>query len=520
MTQIVLEQLMFFDAGTFNPQFRRTLSSSLDSGKLDILKQATNYGQNVTAAALARIGNSAITLSNQIESQVNIANGWQTQRFRFFLKIVLVRDSGYAAIRDCVYLTGYTNHADVSYAGTLDPQMILVINSRINVRETVSRQGVISTAITTNEQVLRGLANPGGSYAARDYTMRPSDILHGIGAQVLLEEAANGFAQDLMNAPLNTSNTFVNGIQTNARSNNTGANHLSRILSTSRAGFDGQGNFDEMAQIMQSSSVLAEDTLVSNDYLWQTLIRMTDGHFNQEGIIQWRDLCRLCPNAEAQADIFKYGGVINQAPIPTQGDSENWAGQTQEQYLAAFIATTLPGILSAEFIGSAGILISNESGAPEVVFFRPPMSFIANLDITNMLNKVLHNIHAEIVPVLTENNQRLVRAEIECDVCGHTNVRISVDGGPLIPFNSPTFADSSFSPIITGNVNTYNNMVRDIRNISASLFERPDQIYQGNGYGGMPVLPSTQPVYAAPTTTSQQLVTPTGAPLSAASKFF
>src|SRR5574343_1001919 len=144
----------------------------------------------------------------------------------------------------------------------------------------------------------------------------------------------------------------------------------------------------------------------------------------------------MCSNAEDIAEVYKYGGIMATDPVPQTNDSETWVGQTQEQHMAALISTNLPGLMSQQFIGRAGICITNRAGQPEVLFTEPPCSMIANLDISGMLDKLIRDIHCEIVPILTCNNQRLVDVYVTCDVVAHTRLRISIDGGPLIDFTS------------------------------------------------------------------------------------
>lgn len=518
MSQTVfLEVAQFYETGTFNMQARRSLSSAVDHGQLINLQQATNYGRNLTPAALARAGSGLVSLSATPETNVGIMNGWATNRWRFFFKIVLQQNLQHTTIRNCIYLSGYSDNADISFSGLLDPQMLLVINSRINVRE-VHSGGAVQTAIVTNEQVLRGLTSQGGSHAARDYTLRPTDILNGVSTQFLLNSANNGFQHEYGFEPANvmlTSNTFSNGFLSSNRSNNSGATHLSRVLNATKGGFDGDGHFDEMAGIMQTSAVLAEETRASEDALWKLLTRITDGHFNQEGVLQWGDLQRLSPNAEEIAEVYKYGGVMANDPLPQTNDSEVWTGSLPEQHMSALIATTLPGLMSQQFIGRAGICITNRSGQPEVIFIEPPRSMIANLDISGMLDKLVRDIHCEIVPILTCNNQRLVEVFVTCDVVAHTKIRISLDGSHFVDFTSPTFADSSFSPIITGDRVTFDRFVTDMANLATNLFDVPGVEYQN--HGGPVTTAVNTPVTHQPIITSTAGLTPSA---SSINKYF
>lgn len=477
MAKVQIEQLMFFESGTFNQQFRRPLTTGeLTAESLRVLQEQSNYGFNLSPANLSRCASNILTVSRAPEQVATIANGWNTNRWRFFIKFVLEHDASFGSMnrsRDIVYVTGYCDHSDISFSGLLDPNMLLYINSRVNVRET-THNGITNVAIVNNEQVLRGEVSTGGFHARRDYTIRPTDILTGVAIDVVQQNADRYDFGGMPGANLGiTTSTFGNGFQNNNRMNNSSSNYLSRVLTATKHGFDCDQNMDAMAQMLNQSASLAEETLKSNDALFSTLITATNGHFANEGVIRWGDLCRLVPYAEDAAVVHKQGGVHAATPLPTLGDSEIWSGETEEQHLASIIATTLPGILAANFVALAKILITNRTGVPEVFFTTPPVSFIQNFDISGFLNKVIGAIIAELVPVLTANNNRLFHAEIFVDVAAATTIDMWLESNPMVRFNSATFADSSFSPMITNDKSRFDRIVTDIQNICLNVSERP-----------------------------------------------
>lgn len=496
--RVEIEEIKFFESGTYNIHHRRPLTTGeLTAESLRMLQEQSNYGNNLAPATLSRCATNILTVSRTPESMATIANGWATNRWRFFVKFVLIHDHGFASStnsRDIVYATGYCDHSDISFSGLLDPNMMLYINSRINIRE-LTHNGSTSVSIVNNEQVLRGEASSGGFQSRRDYTIRPTDILAGVAIDIARQNSSELGFGDMGNVPVGiTTSTFSNGFQNSNRANNSSSAYLSRVLTATQHGFDDSQNMDAMAMMLNNSSSLAEETHKSNDALFGQLIKTTNGHFANEGIILWGDLCRLVPYAEDIAQVFKYGGAHAANPIPQAGDSELWSGSTEEQHLASIISAALPGILAANFIAFAGILITNRSGQPEVIFTIPPMSYIQNYDITVFLNKIIRDIQSEIVPILTANNNRLVHVDIICDVAAHTQIDIALNGDPAVTrFNSATFADSSFSPMITSDRQRFDQIVTDIQQICFNIAERPATVSHSGQFTSQvrPIITST-----------------------------
>ncbi len=496
--RVEIETIKFYESGTFNQQFRRPLTTGeLTSESLRVLQEQSNYGFNLSPANLSRCASNILTVSRTPESLAFIPNAWNTNRWRFFIKFVIIHDHGPSSMqstRDVVYTTGYCDHADISFSGLLDPNMLLYINSRVNVREMVSN-GRPSVAIVTNEQVLRGVASSGGLHAKRDYTIRPTDILTGVAVDIAQQNVGFGDFGNMAGFPSGiTTSTFSNGFQNSRRENNSSSNYLSRVLTATQQGFDGDQNLDAMAGLLYQSASLAEETLKSNDNLFNRLIQVTDGHFASEGVIRWSDLTRLVPYAEDMAEVYKHGGVHASSALPQAGDSEVWSGQTEEQHLASIISAALPGILAGNFIAFAGITITNAGGLPEVLFTIPPVSYIQNYDITGFLNKVVAAVQSELVPLITANNNRLAHVNICCDVAAHTTIDISLNNDPIVRFNSATFADSSFSPMITADKTRFDRIVTDIQNICLNVREKPVETQQHGSWNVQPIITNTAQV--------------------------
>ena len=113
-------KLIIQKTGTFNEQYRRPYSTNLTANVEQNILNSVNGRQNIKASTVAGAAMDFIAPSATPETNVPIANGWGTPRLRFLLEIQHVDHMG---VKNNEYVTGYTEHSDVSMNGLVDPKM-------------------------------------------------------------------------------------------------------------------------------------------------------------------------------------------------------------------------------------------------------------------------------------------------------------------------------------------------------------------------------------------------------------
>ena len=130
--------------------------------------------------------------------------------------------------------------------------------------------------------------------------------------------------------------------------------------------------------------------------------------------------------------------------------------EVTEQTLAPSIETMkvaefmfgVTGIMAETMLSSIAFSITNNSGQLTIIPTNAS-SLIDGLDVVPYFDRALKHIRIILGPKLTDNNQTLIELHADISLVGDSKIGISVNGGPVIIYRYPIFADSLFVPVIT-----------------------------------------------------------------------
>lgn len=455
---------LLFETGTYDDQYRRPISSSIDGSHLAKLQESTGYGQNLTPNALSAIASEILMPATEIESNLNILNGWGTRRYHFILE-VSSGNTNYGNFRKV--LTGYTDTADRSFKNTLDPNMCLFINGHITLRDvnTMTKNGPrIVTNIVSNDQILIGgySRNYNGQ---NEHALRPGDVLRRLGTDRMMQE------QDPDSIGFNMVTTFATGIKNNSRKNNNSGVYLSRLLSAYRDSETTADQFlDSPVATFDNAAAVLGESLFSDDSVFSAINRVTD--FTRQGFITLMQLEQLCPGAEQRATVHVHSGVHSVRPPSVAGSVSGWQGNNLETVMATKLSHSLPGILLDSALNRISLVMTNMTvdGSYDIRVVDGTIgSIIRGIDYIQMAEQVKIKIAHQLMPGLTKNGLLGVFIRVDCDTMSETRISISVDGNHQYDYVSPTFADALLSPIITSNSTKVEQLVNDVHNLSSNL---------------------------------------------------
>jgi hypothetical protein len=162
----------------------------------------------------------------------------------------------------------------------------------------------------------------------------------------------------------------------------------------------------------------------------------------------WKELKDIDPNVENIKEIYVTGLNTPTVQVNQFGtDSEDLYAPTLENRLAVMLAESVSSLLSENLLFKGTITFTNTSGEPIVEMIQAD-TFVTGIDILFYKQRFLSTFMANVVPVLTQDNQILVDLIMDASILGDTIIDISINGNPRVTYRIPTFADSTFNPMI------------------------------------------------------------------------
>lgn len=444
---MVLKRLLLTPTRTtYKDVYQRSYTINADGSTLNMLEAtfaANGVHQNNTinevmiASALPGI----VGLDPNTEGVATIPNGWRTERLRFILEI----ESELNGVLLSSYFQGYTEHSDMTNSGLHDPNMPFYINSVTNVTKTLDP--VTKQLIVRPTSVYNVITDQfGGKKFSEIFEngdehrlIRPLDIVNNMDVSSMYGDVTENI------------NSLVGGlthkIQTSKRGNNNGVSYFTNTVNAFIEGKSMSSLSSDSGDVLKiSSTMLSESSLNSLEFihrLHNLTGEVTPTTFTL-GMIEI-----LFPNSSNL--IFRTQGdtLITANPIYDSNETEELYKANIETMIATNIVHSINGIMSDNLLSVISLTASNTTGVDFVEVIAPPQSIITGLDTTRYENTLKAKVKHVLMPEITRNGLLVVTFTILSDLLGDTLVTVSVNGGPMVPYRLPTFADSLYSPVVT-----------------------------------------------------------------------
>lgn len=454
-------KLLFTETGTYNDMPIRPLYSHLEAPELQMFQEVTQGGKQLTANHLARVAPMMLRPKTEIEGIANIANGWGERRFRFMME---VRHGGVMGSQVLQYLTGYTDHAGIGHAGTLDPQMRLFFNNTLTVRgvvESTPLGNMMRSTVADASHVLVGNYRPTfGSQDIGHRTLRPEDVFATMGHSIL----GSGDVMDLRTS-------FAGGIMKSRRSNGSAPIWLSKTLQAHKTAFnDDTNNANDYGQLLDDARGATQEGLISQDGFLSQLQRFQTS-LVEGGSISYGELCAVSPGLDNIVHVFPITQVQRQKEyIHSAGDTRNWTGQDPATIVATTLSYSVPSIMMDMMLTGIHFMATNQTldGSVRITPLGA-QSFAEGIDLTPYIQHFMVRLDLEVLSGLFSNNLIDYNIEMGVDILGETMIKVSIGGNPQEVFVIPSFADALCAPIITLSGNTLSHLAYDIDNLVNNL---------------------------------------------------
>ncbi len=409
-----------------------TLNSMLNdssTGKLSEIDVATNL-PNLMGLSIAP------------SRMVKIENGWNTQRFRFLMIVSTHRSDG-SIFRS--YVQGYTDYADTSFSGRVDPEMNMIINSMINTIVTFNPStGAPMTRVNSVFNVIFDSMSNDFQLKHDNETMRllrPTDVIKD--SSFVME--STGFNV------VNMDNRFNKNAKASRSTNKIGASHVTSVLNAFTIGKRmSEVGHDASDVYMNAADVTAEMNLINIPFI--SKISDLSGTLScvrfPLGL-----LSRISPDLEN-------GDKINvaddrQAPIDhssilNTNDVANNAEVTKEAMIASTVTDAITGMLMENMLTSISFSVTNMThDGVAVSMVMDFQSVIPDIDKTFFVDKIMDKVKLVLMPQITENNLIGLEVMASIDIFGDAKVSVLLSGGYPIVYSIPAYADSLMTSVVS-----------------------------------------------------------------------
>lgn len=492
-TEVSVEYLQLMKVNSYQNQYLRPFKTTVTGSFESVLgNMLDNYNGKVPPTAIAQACNDFIMPSSRVETynnrpvDVTIPGGWQADRFAFIL-LVKTTSNG-VETREMV--TGYTDRYDTAGNGNqtfIAPDTVFYINS-------ITKLGVrvinnFSIPVVNDSFSIFGGGIGNSAYGnIGTYKMTPSNLLQ---------------SSKISNIP---------GVTDLPKNTVIGTDY--RQVSNSPS-FVGR-NFNSPTQVLSkivegafSTGVLASTTtsIETDDRVNTVRSKVADPSIHRSAFMGV--MMRL--NGDRPVSTFTFGQLesydpqldfktsFGDASMGTSQYTAPWDKPTIESTFALVVANMVTSLMTKSSLAHLEFRSTNMLGGylngfiPET-HINNILGFDRNINMVNMIVPLQQTIDAELVPVVSKNNEIGYDIRVSADVNTDITIDIYLDGlgNEMERYVFPSFADAPISPMLTTDTDVYRGNARDIGFLMDVVTEKTDN-YVAAMYGEGPMAPRPSP---------------------------
>lgn len=485
-TDIQITKLLLRETGTYNTQYSRPYETTVNGHTIAALQERYNGSGAVAPSLLAGIAYQFIQPMGQPERPINIINGWGNKRLQFLMEVQIRSAMGVGTTQ---VLMGYTDYTGLSLGMEIDPNMVFTINSTVSVRHNTDMAAFGNSNFTISGESNHILAanDWGGVFGNQqnEFRMRPTDVFSVMTRSHINTSENGGF--------LDTRNLNSAAPVKSRRTNGLAASFASSLLSNYSTAVDsGDMHMSQDEVLANARGNVAEGTVNQDPFL--RAIANNRGA-TPSNFFTFADLTRLDPNVTSDqvtvvvipndsASKMNTGDYVHRA-----GDTADWGAATREAQFATIIGQSAPALLMSMGLMRLAFTVTNGTIDAHMDWQVGAIaSFSAGMDVSGNIERFFKLLEINIMRDISRNGE--VQYIVRCDMrlTSDSLIELSLDGGPMIPYNLPTFADALFTPIITQSDSRAVTLAGDFQKIFSNTIDahgsRPDPVLQGDGIYG------------------------------------
>lgn len=450
--------LVMMETGSYNPVYRRPYVSSMDGIVVDNLVNRVSQSSitDITEEVFSGLGIGAIAPSAVAGQEILLPNGWSEKRIRFLLTV-----QGFSPTGSIVYyyLQGYTDHKGVSLSGHIDPNMTMYVNSFAIVG---SKMIAGANGMEESFTVLESGQIINGDLIYNEYNhdmvlMRPHEVFTGIETSYARNTMATMGSTD---THMDTRLILKDDINS-SRSNNIPNNYLTNIVKEYKTNIDmtAMGSSDTDIYNRCRNSTL--EPFISENMLLRSLASIRG--YGSGSVFTMNELELLDPEVSKVTNYLSTGETSQ--VLHTSGQTEYWTGADYNTTAATILSNAVPAILMELMLGRIHFRATNMDSGGNIGVIVIDAGGLTQAPLINNIEMFKHRLIVEVLRDISYNNQETFTLDLQCDIYGETRMRISIGNCPEVEFATPSFCDSIMAPIITSDINNFNNLVGDLEQV-------------------------------------------------------
>lgn len=498
----VIEATFYVTSGHEDQYGRNFLTSRRSDHVRETFLRETKDGRYLDASTCARAVGEILELRADVGRNdiIEIPNGWGEERLAFII-VVLTED--YAGAQCRQVLTGFTDKADLSLSGEMDPDMVLYINNTFTIRDDeidTGRGRRRNSRMESSEYIIRGRRATERNLIGvqnHDTLIRPQDIFFQKSEAQTIGRFGGADAY-------NDSRTNLSGdFKTARRIHNNPANYLSDIIRTGVTAETVDQNergtrhadddhmdseierLDDLNPSERAAAMLRGTELHRNE-LFRNFLSRTEYERNAEITFSEFQDCVNWPR-DVKAMMVGFGTARHKDTNRIRrGDTNEWRGANNVTMAAEMIAKTLPALVMNNFISSALIEMTNETLDGQircsVIDARP---LVRDMDIGRYEQALEMRLETDLGLLLSRNNQLTFNMSVNIRVTTDMIIKISVDGSPMEPFVSPVYCDGLLSPMKANDASVLQNIVNDMDDLITAAIDNNSRSHDSRREEGL-----------------------------------
>lgn len=475
--------ITFVEALPTREMYSRPYQPQGNESIIDALLESTNDGANLSPNAMIPVAGSIMRPAAQVDQQNNqivIPNGFEYPRFRLVLVLEIERGQ-FMTTNEVV--TGYSDYLGISPDQQFDPNMRLFFNSTTTYKNMAAGVGGMGTTLQDSTQLLTPLTGWDNHsdrpiINQRAATLRPSDVMtrlsYGAGmAEESLTRGQGGFGAPGQTRVLSDSRTqFGARVKRSSRLNATNTHYLSKFFNTyTKTMWDSELEAGDVGGIFSKAASALADPLAANDQFLMTLTNETG--YTHEWSITWAELMAIDPSLEDRANVI----FMKTAERSSRHlDAESWTDAGHCAQVAQMTLNLLPGVMAEHTLGLLWFTLTNETLSGRPIAKVTNMAGISEfIDPEPLLDAVEQRLAGDVFMQLTNAGMLTVNMDVRMSLSGLSTVELSVNGSVMTPYSAPTYCDSLYSPVITGNIDNLAGLANDLGTLGGNFTARSQQ---------------------------------------------
>lgn len=431
-------KLLFMKVGGQQTQFSRPFHSRVDQNIQNEFNFLANNKEPVLASNMIDLSSKIIFPNPQISGIVNIPNGWENQKLIFFMEIEDQVD--YAGSTRTQVITGFTDKCDYSFSGTLAPDTKLYFNNSVSILESTvwtPNGQTKSRRMENSAHILHAEAIP-SIRGPSALSLRPVDVFGVLASDALVNDTS----------VIDCTAMFHNGMQLSSRKDEFSPTYIEKAFKSydsarnNHHGSDQALYYDAKNYSKQMSSNLSNFVMKLK----------ANSSLAYSDFVTYEELCTTF-NVDQIAQIFTQANQVTPAGMTstyTAANTCNWNGANYETIDANYLIHALPALMVDMLISDVSLASTNDTLNGEIkTVIQGVEGFSSKIDMRNYIQAFINRFEFEHMRRLTNNNQRLVKLNLNMNLMGESYIKLQYDNNHAYEFLAPSFADGFFSPLIT-----------------------------------------------------------------------